>query len=414
LEVALPAGLTDKVNDVLMDLGASHLVSASARWDTSKFLEDEKSVSHTMVLNRENIKPALFDYQEDLVSKVTAIHGTGGKYLLSLPTGAGKTRTAMAAVLDVLNQRPTSRCLWLAPSRELIDQAASTFAQMWRSSADAPDCSVGVRGENQSSDFLWLQTPQHLHARQNSLDDFELVIFDEAHQLGAPTFRSAVELVCGSPESTLLGLSATPGRADDVETVELVKYFSGRLLTSDVLGSNPVRELQDRGVLSRLDFKRISPKQESWDKHNRRRAVIQLVKKLAERGRQTLVFTETVAESVAFSEILKHQSYPVDFVDGTISNNERSDRLAGFASGRIKVIFNQRLLATGYDCPAVSDVVLGSRIGSPVLFEQIVGRAARGPLTGGSTYARVWEFENHREIHGLPQSYYRYRQFSWN
>jgi DNA repair protein RadD len=78
-----------------------------------------------------------------------------------------------------------------------------------------------------------------------------------------------------------------------------------------------------------------------------------------------------------------------------------------------QVLANQHLLAVGYDCPAVTDVVIQNKISSLILFEQIVGRAARGPLTGGSRVASVWEFEDHLALHGLPQSYYRYRDYDW-
>lgn len=92
----------------------------------------------------------------------------------------------------------------------------------------------------------------------------------------------------------------------------------------------------------------------------------------------------------------------------------RRRRLTAFERGELSVIANKQLLATGYDCPAVRHVILATRIGSPVLFEQIVGRASRGPRVGGHARSTVWQFEDHVAMHGLPQSYGRYRDHDWD
>ena len=68
----------------------------------------------------------------------------------------------------------------------------------------------------------------------------------------------------------------------------------------------------------------------------------------------------------------------------------------------------------GYDCPAVSNVVLTMPIGSVTLFEQLVGRASRGPATGGTAQSKIWQLDDHLTIHDYPKSYSRYREFDWS
>lgn len=92
---------------------------------------------------------------------------------------------------------------------------------------------------------------------------------------------------------------------------------------------------------------------------------------------------------------------------------EREETLRGFADGQLKVLINKQLLATGYDCPSVDHVVLSIPIGSAILFEQIVGRVSRGPEVGGTPEGTVWQLDNNLAIHGLPNSYYRFRDFDW-
>ena len=371
---------------------------------------DERSTSWTKDLDPQDIGYSLFDYQEELSSGILEAAKARKRSLVSLPTGAGKTRTAISAAVTDLNADPKRRWLWIAPSYELLDQATRTFISLWRTSRNPQPQRIAYRGQFDDDASIWFQTPQSLRSTRLALQAFDTIVFDEAHQLGAPTFREAVKAVEG-PHAALVGLSATPGRRNDQETEFLVDYFGGRLLTSKILGQQPVDSLIRRGVLSKLSFRTFGDS--SWDSTKRVRALAILLERLAKRGRRTLGFTRNVAESVALSFALRKNDISADYVDSRMRIEEREDKLERFAAGQISVLLNQRLLATGYDCPAVSDVVLGSRIGSPVLFEQMVGRAARGPLTGGSSVARIWDFDDHLSIHGLPQSYYRFRDFEW-
>ena len=363
-------------------------------------------------LVRSDLKPKLFDYQRDLASQVLSLVGSGERLLLSLPTGAGKTRTGMAALIELFCEQPNATCVWIAPSLELVDQAAHTFEALWRDYPDAPDCNLAVRTGSPEGSNLWLQTPQFL-ANQGSLHEaFSVAIFDEAHQLGAPTFRSAWERAAAG-SSLQLGLSATPGRSSGDETTDLVDFFGGKLLVSKILGSDPVKTLQDRGVLAKLNFRYITKHHVPEHSVERARVLLELCRRLISRGRRALVFTETVVDAKAIATALASEGLAASYVEGELPERVRNERIRDFGAGRLALLLNQKLLATGYDCPAVSDVVLAGRIGSPILFEQVVGRAARGPLTGGNRYARVWQFDDHLKFHGLPQSYYRFRDYLW-
>lgn len=356
--------------------------------------------------------PRLFDYQAELADRMLELTNSSRSGLVSLPTGAGKTRMAMYAMLSSLEARPLHRWLWLAPTLELLDQAVATATSMWNAWPAIPDITMDLRTLNNDGASVWFNTPQAINNMRGLAPTADVVVFDEAHQLGAPTYREAVHRVSGSGTS-VIGLSATPGRSATGETEHLVEYFDGRLLTSSILGAKPVEELQERGVLAKLIFKDIGRDPMKWGAEQRPRVVARLAEKLANDGRRSLIFTASVAEAIALALHLRERGIPADFIEGRLSDGERTRRLDQFAEGVTRIMFNQRLLATGYDCPAVSDVVLGSRVGSAILFEQMVGRAARGPMTGGSRVARIWQFDDHLAIHGLPQSYYRFRDYEW-
>ena len=370
---------------------------------------------------RGDLRPSLFGYQLDLVNQVGDLFANGHSALLSLPTGGGKTRTAVIALLQSLEQFP--RAVWLAPTIELVDQAIRTFESMWRLMPGVPDLALTrTLPSSGESPVVWVTTPQAISALtegQVPLGRWDVVVFDEAHQIEAPTFKAAAEALqrssrgVGVSSAPLLGLSATPGRTDSEEASSLIDWFSGRLLTSRVLGENPVQSLQRDGVLAQLDFRRLTKREiDPKDEAKRLMVAARACAELARRQRKVLVFTGSVAGAYALAEILEAQGVSASAVDGQLSNQTRDRRLQAFANGDIEVVANMRLLATGYDCPAISDCLLLTPVRSPILFEQMVGRAARGPRTGGWSKSTIWDFDDHLKMHGLPSSYYRFPD--WN
>lgn len=384
--------------------------------------EPEKRSDEDVRLVRSLQRPSLFDYQGDLVESGLRALSRGQRALLSLPTGAGKTRTAVTATLEAFARKDVDRVIWLAPSVELLDQALSTFQTCWSQHGTAPDLLLSRNLQAAPSGSVVFATPQAVFSTvraRKQLHAFQWIIFDEAHQLGARTFLAGVKAleeagaVATGAAPPVLGLSATPGRTSDLETEELVKYFQGRLLTSARLGSNPVLSLQRRGILSRLFFEPIQPTTVTGE-GRRLLAAVNKCRELAHDGRRVLVFASSVGGAVVLAEVLRSEGISASSVHSGMEGSKRDAVLSAFEGGRISVLTNQRLLATGYDCPAISDLLILGKVTSASLFEQMVGRAARGPVTGGWPSATIWQFDDHLGLHGLPQSYYRYKMYDWN
>lgn len=373
----------------------------------------------TIRLERHALRPALFDYQRDLSEQVVALLEERRSGLLALPTGAGKTRTAVVGLLSAYVQSYVSRTVWLAPSIELVDQAAATFEAVWREFGRVGDLLLERGSDPPRADAaVWLATPQAVYAksrRGRSLGDWDAVVFDEAHQLGARTYRAAVDRLRRSGNGRrvgVLGLSATPGRISEDETEDLVDLFDGRLLRSRRLAPNPVVALQRRGVLARLKFEALEPVAPG-DLVGRFLRIAEVAREVAGRGGRLLAFTSSVPEAIVLSEVISSAGLPALAVHSLYSGSARRAALDAFARGDVRGLVSQRLLATGFDAPGVTDLVLVTRIGSPILFEQIIGRAARGPRVGGSPTAVVWDFDDNLGVHGFPKSYYRYQEFDW-
>ena len=418
---------------------AAYVEAVDGPGDLADYAEesDDRGGEVEGVVGLEGVSPrsGLLDYQAELVESIVGLlkrPAPANIGLVALPTGAGKTRTAVCAVLELLSARSLSTALWLAPSRELLEQAVGTFRQLWPTVGTNPGgldllrCQILKGYPHPKRASVYLSTPQMLYQRlkreRTKLPPWGLIIFDEAHLAEAPTFRDALTLAreLGGIEAPCLGLSATPGRSDESETTSLIGLFQRRLLTSRLLGRDAFKALRNRGVLARVDFKAIrvehrtarSAKDAITD-ISRFRAVVDLCQTLACAG-STMVFSGSIRHAAALALALKYRGVGAAWVSGTMSSRERERTLRAFEAGAISVIVNKSLLATGYDCPAINNVVLTVPIRSALLFEQMVGRASRGPRVGGNARATVWHFEDHIKWHGEPSSYQRYALSGWH
>ena len=218
----------------------------------------------------------LFDHQRRASRKVIRLlSDQPRKAVLHMPTGAGKTRTAMHILASHLKESEPTLVCWLAQNAELLEQAADEFENAWKYLGNrnveifrfwgsrSPDL-LGARdgmiiaglGKMSALDSRNPQTLLRL------ADRVSLTIIDEAHQAIAPTYQAILTaLYTKRPANGLLGLTATPGRtwSDIDEDIKLSDYFDGMKVTLEVEGySDPVTFLIDQGYLARPVFKQLN------------------------------------------------------------------------------------------------------------------------------------------------------------
>lgn len=431
-----PLSERDLASDQTRQSYLNEIMRAEAGLHSSDDDDEEAKEALEGILELEpiSVESQLLDYQAELVLEIIELCGRrppDNIGLVALPTGAGKTRTAVCAILKLVAANSVGKVLWLAPSRELLEQAIGAFRALWLTSGnqsiglDLCRCQILKDYPKARRTTVYFSTPQMLYQRllraRSKLPIWDLIVFDEAHLAEAPTFRDALTLAreLGGAEAPCFGLSATPGRTNESGTDSLVGLFNRHLVTSRLLGKDAFDALRKRGVLAKVDF-RIIPgsstkpctRTDAATDTDRFRATILLCRQLSKTG-STMVFSGSVRHAVALAGSLKHQGVPAAWVSGAMSTRDRERTLKAFEAGALSVLVNKTLLATGYDCPAISNVVLTVPIRSAVLFEQMVGRASRGPRVGGNAKATVWYFEDHIKWHGSPASYQRYALSGW-
>jgi DNA repair protein RadD len=375
----------------------------------------------------------LFDYQRAAALKVIrTIEREPRRVLLHMPTGAGKTRTAMHIVCDHLRQHGPTVVTWLAGSPELLDQASDEFEHAWKNLGDRPVGLFRAWGSQKADpdsarDGLFVAGFQKLHSlnsrHPNKIlalgDRTTLTIVDEAHQAIAPTYEAVIEaLSTKHPQGRLVGLSATPGRtwADIDEDARLSEFFSGRKVRLEIPGyDDPVEYLMDEGYLARPTFSTLNSNagaglapadvaalaraldvpenmlEALGEDEQRNLQIIRAVEDLASRHQRIVVFASSVNHARLIRSVLSVRGLEAHYVTGDMEHSAREAairRYKGNAPHPI-VMCNFGVLTTGFDAPKTSAAVIARPTRSLVLYSQMVGRATRGPKAKGNATAEI-------------------------
>jgi superfamily II DNA or RNA helicase len=115
------------------------------------------------------------------------------------------------------------------------------------------------------------------------------------------------------------------------------------------------------------------------------------------------------AECMAF---LLRQRISAAYVGGRSRDVTRRKVISDFNAGRIKVLCNCEVLATGFDAPKVTHVVMARPTVSQALYEQMIGRGPRGPRFGGTETGVITDLEDkYRSEH--PKLWYQSFREIW-
>jgi superfamily II DNA or RNA helicase len=380
----------------------------------------------------------LFKHQRIALLKAINILTTAEtpRVLLHMPTGAGKTRTAMNIVANHLrsNANDTGLVIWLAHSEELCDQAAEEFSKAWTilgdrelnlyqnfgskrvdslSSIENGFLVAGIslfynQSISRASEFLKL-------ARKSTL-----IVMDEAHQSVAPTYQHLLNLLSPTGATPLLGLSATPGRSfiNAGNDLKLAKFFNNQKVSLQIDGyDNPVKYLQDEGYLAVVETKKILIKKDESIKitanelkqieqgfeipstvlqrlgedNIRNLRILNMIIQEASSGKKIIVFACSVAHAELLSDVLRLKGLKAASITSKTPNLTREERISKYRSGDdIQILTNYGVLTTGFDAPKTNVAFICRPTNSVVLYSQMVGRAARGIRAGGNEKCTVY------------------------
>lgn len=333
-------------------------------------------------------------YQRQLVDRVIGLVTNGDtpskSVILQMPTGAGKTRCAM----ELMDRLPKP-AIFLAHRRELIFQPLSAFK------AAGIDVDVLTRdtktagwGASIFGADITVASQLTAYSRGvrlgHKLGEYKTIIADECHHATARTWREVFELW---PDAILIGLTATPTRGDgnglgDVfdDMVQSRDYGAGyyELIRDGYLVDAPTEQIWTwkinlKGVAQNKTDYKMGGEKGAAKRVNTQERVGDCVAhwlKLAN-GRSTIVYAASVDHAHNLSDRFRANGVAAEAVDGTTPKEMRDERLRQLGTGELKVVANYGVLTEGFDCPAVSCIILERPTKQFGLYLQMVGRGLR-------------------------------------
>lgn len=422
----------------------------------------------------------LLDYQFIIRQKILAYINSNNdetKMLVRMPTGTGKTKTAMHTIISqyVFKQKKKGLIVWIAHTKELLDQAYDTFCNVWRHIGSGSvktykmwdKFSVNINEIEDGFLFIGIQKLMSIKKGNKSLLDemtrrSRIIVVDEAHRAGAvETKRVINELMAYSGlRKSLIGLTATPGRTGDVDTELFRGMFDNKIIDVDTSILNQlnlskseadntipeadiIKYFQDKGILAKikrtpLTYGELTPVEISALKvhmtsngykditeeflriiamNKRRNAVI--INKLIDLNNEhipTIVFACSVEHGKMLSAVLTIQGIKNGHIFGDMDPVDRRNIISKFKDeeDELNILINYEVLTTGFDATNIGCVFITRPTNSVVLYSQMLGRGLRGPQMGGNEFCELIDIEDNLAKYTNESQAFNYFSAYWN
>jgi len=411
-----------------------HQATLSNHWDIPVFEEsdsDKEKIDDIQIPRSEIPYKPLKDYQFEVLFKALSnLEHNNSRFILQMPTGSGKTRTAIEVIAHFLNTYKDSSVIWLAHSTELCDQAAECFLEVLPHIATedvnfkrhyGPHFKIDTLKDDKKIDFLcagfqstYSSIKRDPDSLNKHLNKHRLIVVDEAHKATAETYNKGIKSFFNN-QSKVMGLTATPGRSfNQLNSIEenkkLTEFFFDEIVSfKPPEGKSAIAYLRDKKILAQaklevlkteksrtltpLELTKISEELEiprkilvEIGKDNLRNAeiILKIEKLVKEREYKSIIyFATSLEQSRLISQLLSFKGIKSIHIDGGTPSIIREQGIKQFRNQEVEVLCNYEVLATGFDAPLVDCVFIARPTASVILYSQMIGRGLRGPEIGG-------------------------------
>lgn len=401
-----------------------------------------------------NILSYLHPYQKRVKDEVMyrLVQKNEKSFFVQMPTGAGKTLTALECVVDLLRKpNPLNEAkipeknkyiVWIVDTNELAEQAFQSFIKLWKLRGDRnlyafrlfknfntdfskEDGGIVFTGFDKFYSILKNPNSSQFDSLKYLIVNTEMLIVDEAHHSLAETYSTCINSFKGSPYIKILGLSATPGTNDTETTTKLVEMYSSDKISIRDDEWKPIGDaiqyLQQREYLAKLTTKiletgvsasesnenRILVELASNSERNER--IIEQIKLANDAKESTVVFACSLDHVYAILILCRAYGIEANYIIGAVEQAERLSVINSFKKRDYFILINLEILSTGIDLPNIDKVIITRPISSPNLVSQILGRALRGVKNGGNSNNTIINLKDN--LLNFPSASYLYDYF---
>lgn len=357
----------------------------------------------------------LYKHNKEAYDKIEKMFESEDKVAIVHATGTGKSFIS----LKWLYENRDKRCLFLAPTYEIIDQLEQHIKSQGLSVSDFPNlkCAIYPNFSRLSTDEI-----NNLH--------FDNIVLDEFHRCGAQEWgRSINTLLNNNPNAKVLGITATPIRYLDDNRNMAEELFHGNIASeislTDAISSGILpmptyisavysfKEDMDRIQAKINRFENPEYKEVFQKKLDEARRMLENAKGLPEifekhipnkRGKY-IVFCrdyehmqKMIAESKQwFSKVNPNVDiYSVYSEQGRENNKQNVSSFESSTNDHIKLLFSIEMLNEGVHVEDIDGVIMLRPTISPIIYLQQLGRALS---VGHNAHPIVFDIVNNINYH---------------
>ena len=357
----------------------------------------------------------LYKHNKEAYDKIEKMFESEDKVAIVHATGTGKSFIS----LKWLYENRDKRCLFLAPTYEIIDQLEQHIKSQGLSVSDFPNlkCAIYPNFSRLSTDEI-----NNLH--------FDNIVLDEFHRCGAQEWgRSINTLLNNNPNAKVLGITATPIRYLDDNRNMAEELFHGNIASeislTDAISSGILpmptyisavysfKEDMDRIQAKINRFENPEYKEVFQKKLDEARRMLENAKGLPEifekhipnKSGKYIVFCrdyehmqKMIAESKQwFSKVNPNVDiYSVYSEQGRENNKQNVSSFESSTNDHIKLLFSIEMLNEGVHVEDVDGVIMLRPTISPIIYLQQLGRALS---VGHNAHPIVFDIVNNINCH---------------
>jgi len=332
-----------------------------------------------------------YGYQQTVLEDISAERDSGKtKHLVIAATGTGKT---MIAAFDykqycsIKGGRP--RLLFLAHREEILKQARSAFRQVLRDGSFGDIVISGTEPSQMNHLFCSVQSWNSRKFNEFEPDFFDYIVLDEAHHASASSYQKLIKHI---KPKTLLGLTATPERADGADIrQDFGGTFTHEIRLPEAIERALLSPFHYFGVpdLAGLDFSALAWKRGGYDiqqlrgqlEGNRARAQWVMDQTDLHVNDMTQVrglgFCVSVEHAEFMSKFCNEHGISAIALSAKSLKEQRQQAQQQLENLTVHFIFTVDLYNEGVDIPSVNTVLFLRPTESLTLFLQQLGRGLR-------------------------------------
>lgn len=358
--------------------------------DTEKFkkaLKKERTFDRTISSFYFDIKP--FPFQEEILEKLDVERNVHNRFrnLIVAATGTGKTVVSAFDYKRFKKANPSSRLLFVAHRKEILQQAQATFQGVLGDNNFGELWVDGIEPEKYDYVFASVQTLNNHIAELNLSESYyDYIVIDEVHHIAANSYRPILEKF--SPK-ILLGLTATPERMDNEDILlDFCNTIAAEIRLPEALNRKLLCPFQYFGITDSIDLSQVTWQNGKYLPSELSKIYTQSDYRVGEIHKnlnkylndinnvRALCFCVTQEHAQYMAEKFTLLGYKADYLVSS-RNQFREELRLKFKSKEINYLFVVDIFNEGVDIPEIDTVLFLRPTESLTIFLQQLGRGLR-------------------------------------